>query len=105
MEPFRDPVITPDGNSYERSALVEHLGKVRLLSCQSGLVNCYSCMVLCGDCLQKDHGIFSVLLATVHIVLCTVQDAWLGIMVESVCSSHVEEEWDTEAFLVAGWSI
>ena len=30
MEPFRDPVITPDGNSYERSALVEHLHKVLL---------------------------------------------------------------------------
>ena len=28
MEPFRDPVITPDGNSYERCALVEHLNKV-----------------------------------------------------------------------------
>lgn len=31
MEPFRDPVITPDGNSYERAALVEHLHKVRFL--------------------------------------------------------------------------
>jgi hypothetical protein len=28
MEPFRDPVITPDGNSYERGALIEHLNKV-----------------------------------------------------------------------------
>ena len=29
MEPFRDPVTTPDGNSYERSALLEHLRQVR----------------------------------------------------------------------------
>jgi hypothetical protein len=28
MEPFRDPVCTPDGNSYERAALLEHLKKV-----------------------------------------------------------------------------
>jgi STIP1 family protein 1 len=28
MEVFREPVITPSGNSYERSALMEHLSKV-----------------------------------------------------------------------------
>lgn len=28
MEVFRDPVMTPSGLSYERSALVEHLRKV-----------------------------------------------------------------------------
>lgn len=28
MEPFRDPVCTPDGNSYERAALLDHLRKV-----------------------------------------------------------------------------
>ena len=28
MEPFRDPVCTPDGNSYERAALQDHLSKV-----------------------------------------------------------------------------
>ncbi|KAL0024280.1 hypothetical protein WJX79_002681 [Trebouxia sp. C0005] len=28
MEVFRDPVMTPSGLSYERSALVEHLKKV-----------------------------------------------------------------------------
>ena len=31
MEPFRDPVVTPDGNSYERAALIEHLHKVPFL--------------------------------------------------------------------------
>lgn len=31
MEPFRDPVVTPDGNSYERAALMEHLHKVLFL--------------------------------------------------------------------------
>lgn len=29
LEPFREPVATPDGNSYERAALLEHLSKVR----------------------------------------------------------------------------
>ena len=29
MEVFRDPVMTPSGLSYERSALMEHLRKVR----------------------------------------------------------------------------
>ena len=29
MEVFRDPVMTPAGLSYERSALLEHLRKVR----------------------------------------------------------------------------
>ena len=29
MEPFRDPVMTKEGNSYERAALLEHLKKVR----------------------------------------------------------------------------
>eukprot|EP00892_Ulva_mutabilis_P011858 jgi/Ulvmu1/9044/UM005_0137.1 len=28
MEPFRDPVVTPDGNSFERTALLDHLRKV-----------------------------------------------------------------------------
>ncbi len=28
MEPFREPVITPSGLSYERSALIDHLNKV-----------------------------------------------------------------------------
>ena len=28
MEPFREPVITPSGLSYERSALMDHLNKV-----------------------------------------------------------------------------
>ncbi len=28
MEPFREPVITPSGHSYEKSALEEHLLKV-----------------------------------------------------------------------------
>ncbi|KAK9820923.1 hypothetical protein WJX74_008208 [Apatococcus lobatus] len=28
MEPFREPVITPSGLSYERSALLDHLNKV-----------------------------------------------------------------------------
>ena len=28
MEVFREPVLTPSGNSYERSALLEHLAKV-----------------------------------------------------------------------------
>jgi hypothetical protein len=28
MEPFREPVCTPDGNSYEKGALTEHLAKV-----------------------------------------------------------------------------
>jgi len=27
MEPFRDPVVTPDGNSFERTALLDHLRK------------------------------------------------------------------------------
>ncbi len=30
MEPFREPVITPSGLSYERSALTDHLNKVIL---------------------------------------------------------------------------
>jgi hypothetical protein len=30
MEPFRDPVCTPDGNSFERGALLDHLQKVRV---------------------------------------------------------------------------
>lgn len=34
MEPFRDPVTTPDGNSYERSALLEHLKQVRCHHCK-----------------------------------------------------------------------
>ena len=29
MEVFREPMITPAGLSYERSALQEHLAKVR----------------------------------------------------------------------------
>lgn len=32
MEPFRDPVVTPDGNSFERTALLDHLKKVRPLA-------------------------------------------------------------------------
>ncbi len=27
LEPFRDPVITPAGHSYERTALLDHLGR------------------------------------------------------------------------------
>lgn len=30
MEPFRDPVVTPDGNSFERTALMDHLKKACL---------------------------------------------------------------------------
>ena len=33
MEVFRDPVMTPSGLSYERSALMEHLRKVGTLAC------------------------------------------------------------------------
>ena len=33
MEVFRDPVMTPSGLSYERSALLEHLKKVGLVAC------------------------------------------------------------------------
>lgn len=32
MEPFRDPVVTPDGNSFERTALMDHLQKARSAS-------------------------------------------------------------------------
>lgn len=31
MEVFRDPVMTPSGLSYERTALLEHLKKVRTI--------------------------------------------------------------------------
>lgn len=42
MEPFRDPVISPDGNSYERSALIEHLHKVLF-----SLSLCSGCLSIC----------------------------------------------------------
>lgn len=31
MEVFRDPVMTPSGLSYERTALIDHLKKVLFL--------------------------------------------------------------------------
>jgi U-box domain len=40
MEPFRDPVITPDGNSYEKAALLEHLAKACACSASPLLVPC-----------------------------------------------------------------
>jgi hypothetical protein len=35
MEPFRDPVCTPDGNSFERAALLDHLQRVRAICFQA----------------------------------------------------------------------
>jgi len=48
MEVFRDPVMTPSGLSYERSALVEHLRKVA--SCMHNVLLCRE--LLCDGGLQ-----------------------------------------------------
>jgi len=45
MEVFRDPVMTPSGLSYERSALVEHLA-----SCMHNVLLCRE--LLCDGGLQ-----------------------------------------------------
>ncbi len=49
MEVFRDPVMTPSGLSYERSALVEHLRKVwfAVLCMHNGLL-CRELVCTCG---------------------------------------------------------
>ena len=51
MEVFRDPVMSPSGLSYERSALLEHLNKVRYCGCKL-----QSAQRLSGCLLHGKHG-------------------------------------------------
>lgn len=49
MEVFRDPVMTPSGLSYERSALVEHLKKVWFAAlCMHNDLQCKELVWTCG---------------------------------------------------------